>query len=127
MPPRAHQERQRRNDRSGRSAAYGAQAPPRRQTLVRGLRIACRNISVSLKDAGPRVAGSTEKDALRRSSTHWHGGPRHVRLRRHLDKKSPNQFKTILEARERLPWLLPPGPFDAGLDAFLTQLRLKQC
>jgi hypothetical protein len=102
----------------------GAKAPGR-QTMVRGLRIACRNISVSLKDAGPRVAGSTEKDALRRSSTHWHGGPRHVRLRRHLDKKSPNQFKTILEARERLPWLLPPGPFDAGLDAFLTQLRLS--
>jgi hypothetical protein len=42
---------------------------PRRQMIVRGLRIACRNISVSLKEAGPRVAGSAEKDALRRSST----------------------------------------------------------
>ena len=37
--------------------------------MVRGLRIACRNISVSLKDTGPRVTGSAEKDALRRSST----------------------------------------------------------
>ena len=37
--------------------------------MVRGLRIACRNISVSLKGTGPRVAGSTEKDAFRRSST----------------------------------------------------------
>jgi hypothetical protein len=37
--------------------------------IVRGLRIACRNISVSLKDTGPRVAGSAERDALRRSST----------------------------------------------------------
>ena len=51
------------------------EAPPRakppggRQMMVRGLRIACRNISVSLKDTGPRVTGSTEKDALRRSST----------------------------------------------------------
>jgi hypothetical protein len=36
---------------------------------VRGLRIACRNISVSLKDAGPLLAGSAERDALRRSST----------------------------------------------------------
>ena len=43
--------------------------PGKRQTMVRGLRIVCRNISVSLKDAGPRVADSTEKDALRRSST----------------------------------------------------------
>jgi hypothetical protein len=75
----------------------GASAPGR-QTMVRGLRIACRNISVSLKDTGPRVAGSTEKDALRRSSTPWHGGPRHVRLRRSLNKKSRNQFKTILES-----------------------------
>ena len=37
--------------------------------MVRGLRIACRNISVSLKDTGPLMAGSTERDALRRSST----------------------------------------------------------
>jgi hypothetical protein len=37
--------------------------------MVRGLRIACRNISVSLKDTGPLIAGSTERDALRRSST----------------------------------------------------------
>ena len=44
-------------------------SPGGRQTMVRGLRIACRNISVSLKDTGPRVTGSTEKDALRRSST----------------------------------------------------------
>jgi len=42
---------------------------PRRQMIVRGLRIACRTISVSLKDAGPQVAGSAERDALRRSST----------------------------------------------------------
>jgi hypothetical protein len=42
---------------------------PERQTIVRVLRIACRNISVSFKDAGPRVTGSAEKDALRRSST----------------------------------------------------------
>ena len=46
-----------------------AKSPGGRQTTVRGLRIACRNISVSLKEAGPRVAGSAEKDALRRSST----------------------------------------------------------
>jgi hypothetical protein len=45
------------------------ESAPERQTMVRGLRIACRNISVSLKDTGPRVTGSTEKDALRRSST----------------------------------------------------------
>jgi hypothetical protein len=45
------------------------ESAPERQTIVRGLRIACRNISVSLKEAGPRVAGSAEKDALRRSST----------------------------------------------------------
>ena len=50
-------------------APHRAKAPGGRQTMVRGLRIACRNISVSLKDAGPRVTGSTEKDALRRSST----------------------------------------------------------
>jgi len=47
----------------------GRMRPEKRQTMMRGLRIACRNISVSLKDAGPRVAGSAEKDALRRSST----------------------------------------------------------
>jgi hypothetical protein len=52
----------------GESSRRGESAPGR-QTMVRGLRIACRNISVSLKDASPRVAGSTEKDALRRSST----------------------------------------------------------
>ena len=52
----------------GECAPRGESAPER-QTMVRGLRIACRNISVSLKDAGPRVAGSAEKDALRRSST----------------------------------------------------------
>ena len=52
----------------GESSRRGESAPGR-QTVVRGLRIACRNISVSLKDTGPRVAGSTEKDALRRSST----------------------------------------------------------
>ena len=46
-----------------------AKSPGGRQTMVRGLRIACRNISVSLKDTGPRVTGSTEKDALRRGST----------------------------------------------------------
>src|SRR6516225_2237561 len=46
-----------------------AKPPGGRQTIVRVLRIACRTISVSLKDTGPRVAGSTEKDALRRSST----------------------------------------------------------
>ena len=50
------------------NAGTGASAPER-QRMVRGLRIACRNISVSLKDAGPRVAGSTEKDAFRRSGT----------------------------------------------------------
>jgi hypothetical protein len=79
--------------------------------MVRGLRIACRNISVSLKDAGPRVAGSTEKDALRRSSTHWHGGPRHVRLRRPLDKKSRNQFKTILESWAAADAFIASRPF----------------
>jgi hypothetical protein len=47
----------------------GANPPRRRQMMVRGLRIACRNISVSLKDADPWVAGSAEKDALRRSGT----------------------------------------------------------
>ena len=52
----------------GESRRRGETAPER-QTMVRGLRIACRNISVSLKEAGPRVAGSAEKDALRRSST----------------------------------------------------------
>jgi hypothetical protein len=46
-----------------------AKSPGGRQTMVRGLRIACRNISVSLKEAGPRMAGLAEKDALRRSST----------------------------------------------------------
>jgi len=46
-----------------------AEPPGGRQTMVRGLRIACRNISVSLKDTGPLLAGSAEKDALRRSST----------------------------------------------------------
>ena len=52
----------------GESSRRGESAPGR-QTMVRGLRIVCRNISVSLKDAGLRVAGSTEKDALRRSGT----------------------------------------------------------
>jgi hypothetical protein len=52
----------------GKSPRRGKSAP-RRQTMVRGLRIACRNISFSLKEAGPRVAGSAEKDALRRSGT----------------------------------------------------------
>jgi hypothetical protein len=52
----------------GESSPRGESAPGR-QTMVRGLRIACRNISVSLKDTGPRMAGSAEKDALRRSST----------------------------------------------------------
>ena len=42
--------------------------------IVRVLRIACRTISVSLKDTGPRVAGSAEKDALRRSSTPYESG-----------------------------------------------------
>ena len=42
---------------------------PQRQTIVRGFRIACRTIAVSLKDAGPQLAGSAERDALRRSST----------------------------------------------------------
>jgi hypothetical protein len=51
-----------------------AKPPGGRQTMVRGLRIACRNISVSLKDTGPRVTGSTEKDALRRSSTPLRNG-----------------------------------------------------
>jgi len=46
-----------------------ARPPGGRQTIVRVLRIACRTIFVSLKDTGPRVAGSAEKDALRRSST----------------------------------------------------------
>ena len=49
--------------------ARRSETAPRRQMMVRGLRIACRNISVSLKEAGPRVAGSAEKDVLRRSST----------------------------------------------------------
>ena len=52
----------------GASSRRGESAPGR-QTIVRGLRIACRNISVSLKEAGPRVTGSAEKDALHRSST----------------------------------------------------------
>jgi len=52
----------------GESSRRGESAPGR-QTIVRGLRIACRNISVSLKEAGPRMTGSAEKDALRRSST----------------------------------------------------------
>jgi len=52
----------------GESSRRGKSAPGR-QTMVRGLRIACRNIPVSLKEADPRVAGSAEKDALRRSST----------------------------------------------------------
>ena len=51
-----------------------ARPPGGRQTIVRVLRIACRIISVSLKDAGPRVAGSAEKDALRRSSTPCESG-----------------------------------------------------
>ena len=51
-----------------------AKSPGGRQTMVRGLRIACRNISVSLKDASPRVTGSAEKDALRRSSTPCENG-----------------------------------------------------
>ena len=63
------------------NARRGAKAPRSVRRMVRGLRIACRNISVSLKDAGPRVAGSTEKDALRRSSTPGKRGSRHVRLR----------------------------------------------
>ena len=50
-------------------ASRRAKPPGGRQTMVRGLRIACRNISVSPKEAGPRLAGSAEKDALRRSST----------------------------------------------------------
>jgi hypothetical protein len=54
---------------TNRGEATPGQSAPERQTMVRGLRIACRNISVSLKDTGPRVAGSTEKDAFRRSST----------------------------------------------------------
>ena len=64
---------------AGRGMSYLGEAPlagesaPERQTIVRGLRVACRNISVSLKDAGPWVAGSTEKAALRRSGTHWYG------------------------------------------------------
>ena len=44
----------------GESSRRGERAPGR-QTIVRGLRIACRNISVSLKEAGPRVAGSCRK------------------------------------------------------------------
>src|SRR5262245_64001412 len=94
MPPRASKSAGGGMTDRGEAPRRGRKRPPRRQTLVRGLRIACRNISVSLKDAGPRVAGSTEKDALRRGSTHWHGGSRHVRLRRPLDKKSRDQFKT---------------------------------
>ena len=50
-------------------ASLRTKPPGGRQMMVRGLRIACRNISVSLKEAGPRLAGSAEKDALRRSST----------------------------------------------------------
>src|SRR5215472_16758566 len=62
-----------RNDQSRWSATPGETAGGR-QTIVRVLRIACRNISVSLKDTGPRVAGSAEKDALRRSSTPGESG-----------------------------------------------------
>jgi hypothetical protein len=50
-------------------SSHRGESAPERQTIVRGLRITCRNISVSLKEAGPRAAGSAEKDALRRSST----------------------------------------------------------
>ncbi len=58
-------------DGAGNRGEYRGGATARRsgQMIVRGLRIACRAISVSLKDAGPRVTGSTERDALRRSST----------------------------------------------------------
>src|ERR1700751_1671516 len=38
----------------GEAPPRGETAADRRQTMVRGLRIACRNVSVSLKDAGPR-------------------------------------------------------------------------
>jgi hypothetical protein len=65
-------------------APHRAKPPGGRQMMVRGLRIACLNISVSLKDTGPLVTGSTEKDALRRSSTPCERGSRHVRLRRHV-------------------------------------------
>ena len=67
--------------------------------MVRGLRIACRNISVSLKDTGPLMAGSTERDALRRSSTpREYRGSRHVRLRREpLNGKKARQYKAFFE------------------------------
>jgi hypothetical protein len=41
------------HDHRGWIGAPGPNAP-KRQMIVRGLRIACRTISVSLKDAGPQ-------------------------------------------------------------------------
>jgi len=52
MPlPRAR--RRKRDDQPGWIGAPGRSAPER-QKVVRGLRIACRTISVSLKDADPQ-------------------------------------------------------------------------